>query len=241
MSPPLQPPVSLLINALLHLDLEVEKDREVTSSLLFPQFNDTVNVDRLVHILGLATTSYTAPELDKHVSPLIGVLLRISKIAPAAPRSRLCEILLPSAKDRESVLGKGDSLPSKLLSLFNQVTAPHLRRLLPALYFELSDNNVDLFVHNVGYGLAAGFLRSSGIQSGHNALGTTNTQAPSAVASGKGVSEVNPVTGQNLEEESHAPIPLMTDEEKEREAERLFVLFERSVTSLSAAHFLILS
>lgn len=133
MSPPLQPPVSLLINALLHLDLEDEKDRKAISSLLFPHLNDTVNVDRLVHILDLATMFYRVQELDKYGSPLIGVLLQISKTAPAGPRSRLCEALLPSAKDRENVLAKSDSLSLRLLSLFNLVTAPHLSSLLPAL------------------------------------------------------------------------------------------------------------
>lgn len=40
--------------------------------------------------------------------------------------------------------------------------------------------------------------------------------------------EVNPITGQFLDEEDQGPsLADMTDEEKEREAERLFVLFER--------------
>jgi hypothetical protein len=39
--------------------------------------------------------------------------------------------------------------------------------------------------------------------------------------------DINPITGQRLEAESIPDIAEMTDEEKEREAERLFVLFER--------------
>ena len=39
--------------------------------------------------------------------------------------------------------------------------------------------------------------------------------------------DINPVTGQRLAAEPENPEPEMTDEEKEREAERLFVLFER--------------
>jgi hypothetical protein len=39
---------------------------------------------------------------------------------------------------------------------------------------------------------------------------------------------VNPITGQRLDAESEGPdLSQMTDEEKEREAERLYVLFER--------------
>ena len=41
-----------------------------------------------------------------------------------------------------------------------------------------------------------------------------------------GRTDVNPITGQKLDMESNLEIE-MTDEEKEREAERLFVLFER--------------
>lgn len=68
-----------------------------------------------------------------------------------------------------------------------------------------------------------------------------NTQEPSTVDSHKGVFEVNPITGQSLKEETRAHSPVMTDEEKEREAERLFILFERSVKSSSATNILIAS
>jgi hypothetical protein len=40
---------------------------------------------------------------------------------------------------------------------------------------------------------------------------------------------VNPITGQFLDMQKFADAPEMTEEEKEREAERLFVLFERLV------------
>ena len=39
--------------------------------------------------------------------------------------------------------------------------------------------------------------------------------------------EINPVTGQRRDMELAVEGPEMTDEEKEREAEKLFVLFER--------------
>jgi hypothetical protein len=38
---------------------------------------------------------------------------------------------------------------------------------------------------------------------------------------------VNPITGQRLDAEDPSSQEPMTEEEKEREAERLFVLFER--------------
>jgi hypothetical protein len=38
---------------------------------------------------------------------------------------------------------------------------------------------------------------------------------------------INPITGQRLDKEEQVQMEPMTQEEKEREAERLFVLFER--------------
>ena len=42
-----------------------------------------------------------------------------------------------------------------------------------------------------------------------------------------GGQEINPITGQRRDMEPADVLPEMTDEEREREAERLFVLFER--------------
>lgn len=39
--------------------------------------------------------------------------------------------------------------------------------------------------------------------------------------------EINPITGQYVSSEKQPDLKDMTDEEKEREAEKLFVLFER--------------
>lgn len=64
----------------------------------------------------------------------------------------------------------------------------------------------------IGYGNAAGFLFNKGLAS-----------APSE-ESALGDAALNPITGTNIV----SPPPIeMTDEEKEAEAERLFVLFDR--------------
>ena len=84
-------------------------------------------------------------------------------------------------------------------------------------FFELSERDPSLFVHNVGFGNAAGYLNSKGIEISQKELGSAVGPA------------VNPITGQRLDAEPEVELPEMTDEEKEREAERLFVLFERYV------------
>lgn len=89
------------------------------------------------------------------------------------------------------------------------------------MLFKLSSSNPEEFIHNVGYGYASGFLVNQNTPISPQAL------AESSSSTGK--KPVNPITGQTLESEPKVPDPFagMTDEEKEREAERLFVLFER--------------
>lgn len=246
-TPPLQPLVSSLINSLTRLDLECKNSGSITQNPLFPEFDNNINVNRLAHILDLASQAYNDEEMDKYGSPLVQVLLRIAEFAPSGPKAHLRSILLPSDRDRKGVLGRDNSLPARLLRLSTSLMAPHLRELIPALFFELSDKKVERFVHNVGYGFAAGFLLSKGLQLPPSALESWSTRTPEganmevdmgdeAEAKNGGNStkegiesfDVNPVTGQRRDMEPKLHVPDMTDEEKEREAERLFVLFERS-------------
>jgi hypothetical protein len=236
-SPPLQPPVSLLINCLVHLDLGDKDTRNLAQDHMIPQFDSDINLDRLAHILDLATRAYTDKDIDQHCSPLIQVLLRIAEIAPPGPKAHLRRLLLPSNQDRERVLGKGNSLSARLLRLSSAPMTLHLRELIPALLFELSDKDAKLFVQNVGYGFAAGFLLSKGVQLPPGALeawGTGDIDDNNVNRNSGGneteeteIGNINPITGQRRDMEPKLNIPEMTDEEKEREAERLFVLFER--------------
>ena len=73
----------------------------------------------------------------------------------------------------------------------------------------------------IGYGNAAGYLFNRGILSA----------PPPSLTSGSGAADevgdpsINPITGMIQREVPQGPE--MTDEEKEREAEKLFVLFDR--------------
>lgn len=89
------------------------------------------------------------------------------------------------------------------------------------MLFELSGEDPTKFVANVGYGYASGFLMSQNIPVPQNATDSL------AEGGGEGV-RINPITGQRLDAETYVDEgPPMTDEEKEIEAEKLFVLFER--------------
>ena len=80
-------------------------------------------------------------------------------------------------------------------------------------------------MENIGYGFAAGFLSSHNIDVPASATGEGSGGRDNV--SGRG--DINPITGQrwSAENKQKPDLPEMTEEEKEREAERLFVLFER--------------
>jgi hypothetical protein len=108
-----------------------------------------------------------------------------------------------------------------MLKLSSSATAPKTRETISYLLFELSNQDADEFIRNIGYGYASGFLMTHNISVPERALGpdAQNTSAK----------PFNPITGQTLESEPEVGDPFagMSEEEKEREAERLFVLFER--------------
>lgn len=153
--------------------------------------------------------------------PLVMVFLRIAQSGDSATRQRLSEHLLPSSRDRDKPLGQGDSLPHRMLKLSTSSLHAELRELILTVYHELAGRDATQFVRHVGYGNAAGFLRAKGIP-------FTQEDPEEAHIDH---SDFDPVTGQRW---SSAPQPIlaeMTAEDKEREAERLFVLFQRSVWS----------
>jgi Guanine nucleotide exchange factor synembryn len=76
-----------------------------------------------------------------------------------------------------------------------------------------------MLISQVGYGNVAGFLFNKGIVTGPPSSGEASSSA-----AGPSGAQINPITGTVQEER---PEIEMTEEEREREAERLFVLFDR--------------
>jgi hypothetical protein len=231
---PLDPPFGLLINALLNLDL----NSPTAQSSLYPPTEPTRVADRLIHLLDLSMKSYTDTDLDQAVTPLICVLSSVYEHAPGgqndnddAVRTFIRSKLVPMNEDRKSVLGKTDSLPSRLLRNWTNPMAPQFRSAVGHLYFDISGKDAAKFIENVGYGYASGFLFENGISLPQGAMEQGGEGSSTSRDGGGGVAAsgrpVNPITGQFLDEEKLPDLPEMTMEEKEREAERLFVLFER--------------
>lgn len=215
-SKPLDPPIGTLVNALLNLDLGA-KD---VQAALFPPEESTVLASRLVDLMNHSTKAYGDEELEHMVTALVGVLRATHEYAPEEAKTWIREQLLPTEEDRNEVLGRSSTLPSWLLRNSTNPVTPQLRDAISNLLFDMSDRDATKFVDNVGYGFASGFLFNRNLPIPQNA------QEAFANAEGR---DVNPITGQFLDSEKHPEVPEMTEEEKEREAERLFVLFERSV------------
>lgn len=219
-SKPLDGLVGYMINSLSTLDLEGKENKHFESSSLFPKFNQNCNVDKLINILDRAVSMYSPEELETKAIPLLHALITLHELAPDGPRKYMQWLLLPEDNDRSSPIGYSDTLSSKLLRI-STTPYPKLKTAISELMFVLSGKNAENLTKNIGYGFAAGFLASRGMDIPKNAgeAFATNTAGFDP--------EINPVTGQRWSAEPKDSGPPMTKEEKEREAERLFVLFER--------------
>ncbi|KAF1956995.1 hypothetical protein CC80DRAFT_491855 [Byssothecium circinans] len=222
-NPPLQAPVNYLINALINLDLEDKKGQQLKflgMNAVFPKIDAKCNAEHLINILDNAIVAYSEREMDETIAPVLTLIRRVYEIAPDSVKKYMEWLLLPTDEERSRPLGQSDTLSARLLRLSTSAMTPSLRGSISSMMFELSGKDASKFVQNVGYGFASGFLLSNNIQMPENAM------EAHATAEAEGI-PVNPITGQRLDAEEPSREEPMTEEEKEREAERLFVLFER--------------
>lgn len=225
---PLAPPFGQLVNALMNLKLD-EKDIQ---SSLYPKNEPNAVAERLIQLLDTSLVAYTDEALEQNATPAVSAIMAVHEHAPNDVRGFIRSKLLPTDEDRKHVLGRGNSLTSRLLRNSTNPLTPGLRDAISHLLFELSDKDANKFVQNVGYGFASGFLFQNNLQMPES--------ASEAYSSAGGEERpINPVTGQFIDTEKYDDLPEMTDEEKEREAERLFVLFERLVDTRDVLHQII--
>ncbi len=239
-SKPFDAPIGQLINALLNIDLSPKDNVTILFAKGSSKGAHGDHVFRLIDILEKGINAYQDDDLEQNVSPLLTLLRKIYPLAPREVQSQMHRMLLPSAEDRKGILGRGTSLPSRLLRLSTNPMTPQVRETASTLLFELSDMDAQKFVRNVGYGFASGFLFQHNLQVPQTAGEAWSLSDSASGSSGmrgshdsgaRGLLEgrVNPVTGQLLDMEAQVEDDEMTQEEKEMEAEKLFVLFERYV------------
>ena len=217
-SKPLDGIIGYLVNCLSILDIESENVKHLESSL-FQNSNQNMNIDRLINLLDRSVSVYSSSELEIKAVPLIYGLIIIYETAPEDSRKCMKQLLLPEADDRSQPIGHSDDLPSRLLKTMN-TPYQNLKTAISELMFVLSERDSENLTKNIGYGFAAGFLASRGMEV---------PKVAGEEDSGGLDPAINPITGQRWSAEPSDPGPPMTKEEKEREAERLFVLFERYV------------
>ncbi|KAK6350972.1 hypothetical protein TWF718_004150 [Orbilia javanica] len=237
-SPPLQAPTHHILDALSNIPPTTSDSQ----SSYFPSSNPTLHISKILEILDksavLPTSSTGAPrnnttvdDFDNHAASLLKLLIEIYPFAPDSVKTLLQDTLLPSEKERSSPLGSQNSitLPARLLRLASSPTTTNTRLILQTLLFVISDEDPVKFVKNVGYGHASGYLMMRGIPIPSEAL-----EEIAEDGGNSGNRRINPITGQYLDDELRdleasgaQGLEGMTDEEKEREAEKLFVLFER--------------
>lgn len=223
---PLEAPISSLVNSILNIPLEQEENIDV----LFPRETPNMYIDRFIDILDKSIKVYVDEDLEGLVSPLMALIHKVYRAAIPDVQRHIQELLLPNIEDRKQPLGRGESLSARLLRISANITTPKVQESTCSLLFELSGKDARTFVENIGYGYASGFLFRNKIPLPENALEAqiaSNGESSKSGASQQTWKAVNPITGQTLESEPVVNMPEMTDEEKEREAERLFVLFER--------------
>ena len=217
---PLDQPVNLLVNALLNFDLKAGKNDE----LLLPEEDLEEGVEKLITILDAAIVAYPEDELDPYIAPLVTLLRKIYRAAPDRVREMLESALLPGDSERHEPLGKSDTLSSRLLKISTSALNPNLRDLIPLTLLEMSENDTLKLIKNIGYGYASGFLMRNNMPIPEGYLNPSREKGKAGMAKD---TLINPVTGQRLDAEPQDTGPPMTEEEKQREAERLFVLIER--------------
>lgn len=156
--------------------------------------------------------------LDDIVCPLVILITKLCK-ADDDSRRRMRQWLLPDDLDRTHALESRTDLLGRCLRLLASVHHVRMKDATGEMLYAICDSDPSLLASYVGYGNVAGFLFNKGFMNAPPR--STSSSAPTMAPSGL---PIDPITGTVKEE----PPPLdMTDEEKEREAEKLFVLFDR--------------
>ncbi|RKP02699.1 hypothetical protein CXG81DRAFT_17669 [Caulochytrium protostelioides] len=173
-----------------------------------------------------AASAAAAAGLDEPVDAVLGPLLMAHiTLAQADPtaRDQMKQRLMPADLDRSASLKDGTTVTHRLIALLTVVGADHARHAAGELLYVLSGCDARALSAYVGYGNAAGYLFQQGI----------TLPAPGSGSSTRTCPPADPITGIDpaAEEQERQRIrdewAALTDEQKEQEAERLFVLFER--------------
>ncbi|KAI9479748.1 hypothetical protein LPJ55_004954 [Coemansia sp. RSA 990] len=159
-------------------------------------------------------------DYQNELTPLALVLTRLLT-EHSDIRRRLFEDVYPnSAIDFSELPENRPGMSSKLVRLMRNPQGGILPAAIGDLILALLGHDIKQFIIAVGYGNAAGYMVARNIE--------IPADIVDSVKQNSEADTVDPVTGRYWSQEDiNRELATMTDEEKEREAERLFVLFER--------------
>ncbi|KAJ2636744.1 hypothetical protein GGF40_002816 [Coemansia sp. RSA 1286] len=162
-------------------------------------------------------------QYQAELTPVTLVLLRLVAEHLEIRKQILCRVYPEDTRtvEVEKLPEERSGISAKLVRLLRIPQGGMLPGAVGDLLLALMSQDVKQFIMAVGYGNAAGYMLARGIDIPEDVL-------QQVAGAGADQVPVDPVTGRAFDQEAvDRELAAMTDEEKEREAERLFVLFER--------------
>ncbi|XP_028332639.1 synembryn-A [Gouania willdenowi] len=169
-------------------------------------------------------------KIKEKLTPILNLLTESCR-AHRETRHYIRKHILPPLRDVTHRPEEGCTVKSRLIRLMTHLDTD-VKHCAAELIFVLCKENVRRFVKYTGYGNAAGLLATRGLLGGQG----FRTSSPDAHYSSDSDSDteeyrqvkdrINPVTGR-VEAEMPDPMEGMSEEEKEEEAKRLIMLFNK--------------
>ncbi|KIK56191.1 hypothetical protein GYMLUDRAFT_230524 [Collybiopsis luxurians FD-317 M1] len=162
--------------------------------------------------------------LDELLSPLVALCTRICMMDKAS-RLRVREWIVPADLDRSRPLDERADFLGRCIRLLRSVYHTRLKASVGEMLYAACDCDASILSSLFGYGNVAGFLFNKGILS---APPPPSSDPYSSSSSSQRY--INPITGTydtRPQGGIGGPTEEMTEEEKEEEMDKLFVLFDR--------------
>uniref|UniRef100_A0A3Q3K3U8 Synembryn n=1 Tax=Monopterus albus TaxID=43700 RepID=A0A3Q3K3U8_MONAL len=169
-------------------------------------------------------------KVKEKLTPVLNLLTESCR-AHRETRHYIRKHILPPLRDVSQRPEEGNTVKNRLIRLMTHLDTD-LKHCAADLIFVLCKENVRRFVKYTGYGNAAGLLATKGLLGGQGPR--TSSSGPWYSSDSDSDTEeyrqvrdrINPVTGR-VEAEQPNPMEGMTEEEKEEEARRLIMLFNK--------------
>ncbi|GAA6017215.1 hypothetical protein JCM11491_001855 [Sporobolomyces phaffii] len=171
----------------------------------------------------IATGEGEASKIEEILGPVMLLLRKLSMVGEANEMFRF--VLFPPDLDRSKPVNRHPTLTGHLVRLLSSMFLPNTAFGVGEFLYNLAERSPEKLCALIGYGTASGFLQNRGElippppvshEEGDEANSTTAANSR----------PINPITGafEPAEDPDVAP---MTDEDKEKEAEKLYTLFDR--------------